>query len=89
MNLKERSKNSSVIKVAGGLPDKGRITNTNIDDIKETGIYYLTEGCTPSYSLVIVLTFGDVVLQFKCGDGGGGFANRTYVKGKWFNWNIH
>ena len=81
--------NPPATSMAGGLPDKGKITNTNIDDIKETGMYYLTEGCTPLYTLVIVLRFDDILLQFKCADGGSGFANRTFFKGKWLGWNSH
>ena len=75
--------------VAGGLRYKGMITNTNIDDLKESGYYYLVEGCTPAYSLAIVLNLNRVIIQFKMQDGGQGFSSRVHVGGEWLGWRYY
>ena len=73
--------------VAGGLPNKGSLVNTNADDLKKFGCYHLTAECTPQYSFIIVIPIGDYILQIKTSDGGTNMQTRGFNNKVWSNWS--
>ena len=73
--------------IAGGLPNKGSLVNTNADDLKTFGCYHLTAECTPQYSFIIVIPIGDYILQIKTSDGGTNLQTRGFNNKVWSSWS--
>ena len=73
--------------MAGGLPNKGSLVNTNADDLKTFGCYHLTAECTPQYSFIIVIPIGNYILQIKTSDGGTNLQTRGFNNKVWSSWS--
>ena len=62
--------------------------NVNADDLKETGVYYLSTGCTPEYAFLEVLKIADkYIWQRYIRDGGGTTKSRVLYDNEWKDWS--
>ena len=87
LQSKQKTAGYPLLKVAGGLPNKGSLVNTNADDLKTFGCYHLTAECTPEYSFIIVIPIGNYILQIKTSDGGTNLQTRGFNNKVWSSWS--
>lgn len=72
----------------GKYKSYGIKSNVNADDLKETGVYYLSTGCTPEYAFLEVLKITDkYIWQRYIRDGGGTTKSRVLYDNEWKDWS--